>query len=496
MRGRVGFAVVGATLLAGAACSLVVDTTGLEGRAASGSPEAAPADTSASDDAAPGDGGGRAGDGGERPGDASPDGEPCVRAPPDPSVLGSVLRVAVGNGFACAVTTDHAVVCWGQFYRGQFGFVPDSGDWRVSSTSRPLPVAGLGHDMVDVSAGDSHACAIDTGGRVWCWGFNNEGQLGAGEVLPDGGYPDASPQPSRVVSASGVLERAVAIGTGLNHSCALIQGGLVVCWGSNSDGQLGVPGGAGRRSTVAVLSSISPGGGAVDLTAADFCSCAVVQGSPSTVRCAGSNAKGQLGGDPSDSGVAVTMPLPPNATAPVAVAGSFYQSPHTLVLDSAGNVFGTGDNSGGALGAFDSVLPKAIPGLSSSNVVQIATGPTHSCARLREGTVQCLGSNWAGGLGRGFTSMIESDPAYVLAPESGPADGGAADGAARDGGSGGKVPLRGVVQVAVGYGQSCAIVQNACRSDGTVYCWGWNIAGEIGDGTRQDRSLPVRVLSP
>ena len=84
MRGRVGFAVVGATLLAGAACSLVVDTPGLEGSTASGSPEAAPADASASDDAAPGDGGGRAGDGGGRPGDASPDGEPCVGAPPDP----------------------------------------------------------------------------------------------------------------------------------------------------------------------------------------------------------------------------------------------------------------------------------------------------------------------------------------------------------------------------------------------------------------------------
>lgn len=446
------------------------------------------------------DDGGDARDG-SSPSDGAADDAPCVGPDPDPAFLSAATHITVGNGFACAIRAAGDVVCWGQSYRGQFGVTPDGGlgDPNVNRSPKPVLVAGVAN-MTAIAAGDSHVCGIDANAHVWCWGWNSQGQLGNGTVSPGRGTRstngheiiDWDPSPALVQSKSGgLLERAIAISSGLNHSCAIVQGGVVACWGDNRFGQLGEPGGVDASvsqdliEVQAVPSSLARGG-AISVAAGNGCSCAAIDGNPSNVLCAGSNANNQLGGPYQvDAGPPVELSLPPNAAKPSAVVASFYLSSHLAVLDSAGNVFGSGDNSGGALGAFSSTLPAAVPGLSSANVKAVATGPTHTCAILTDGSLQCIGKNQSGELGRGFRSTSENNPDYVEGP-SPPGEIDASDGSR----------LGDVTEVSVGYSQTCAIVKNACRADGTVHCWGFNVVGELGDGTFTSRPRPVRVLAP
>jgi alpha-tubulin suppressor-like RCC1 family protein len=440
---------------------------------------------------APNDGGAAA-----SPLDSSPDGG-CTGPAPDPTLLSDVVHIAVGNGFACAVRGAGSVVCWGQYFRGQLGFTPDGGvGHRMTDfQTRPTPVPGLAN-VTAIALGDSHACAIDASQHVWCWGWNSEGQLGNGEISPTNGTSssavdtvnvDWNPAAALVESKSGgQLARVEAIAAGTDHSCAFVQGGVVACWGNNDQGQLGQPAEAGALAMTAVPSAVALGG-AVSLSAGLGCTCAVIHGTPSTVECVGSNASGQLGATPPGFGVPVAMTLPSSATTPAVVTGSSYLSPHTVVLDVAGNSFGAGDNDGGALGAFANAQPAAIPGLSSGNVVAVTTGPTHTCAILSDGgNVECIGTNGGGQLGRGFVSPAENDPDYVEAP----AAAGAPDVDASDG-----TRLGNVFEIAVGYQTSCAIVRNACRTDGTAYCWGSNYVGQVGDGTTTPHHRPVGVVA-
>jgi alpha-tubulin suppressor-like RCC1 family protein len=77
---------------------------------------------------------------------------------------------------ACALASDQKVYCWGSNLDGQLGF--DTGGQPVPEAS---PVQGL-PDVVHVDASAFSNCAIDEGGGVWCWGKGNEGQLGNGEL--------------------------------------------------------------------------------------------------------------------------------------------------------------------------------------------------------------------------------------------------------------------------------------------------------------------------
>ncbi len=145
---------------------------------------------------------------------------------PTPSVtpfVAGITQVSVGQGRACVLAGGGSVWCW--------------------DSSAPTPVGrggavGESSPYVEVAQGGAHACARRENGSVWCWGRNDFGQLGrttsvttdmtAGEVLFAGARMDA-----------------VAIDSGRDHSCAALRDGRVVCWGSNSNGQLGtwVPGG-------------------------------------------------------------------------------------------------------------------------------------------------------------------------------------------------------------------------------------------------------------
>src|SRR6266550_2679740 len=182
------------------------------------------------------------------------------------------LQVSAGRGYACGIGADHAAYCWGSNEDGQLG----TSD--TARSTRPLPVAGrLSFDSV--SAGWSHTCAVTREGTAYCWGSNAAGQLGNGTTV-------ASRVPVAVVHVHDFLSVTV----GARHTCGRTARGLVYCWGDdfNHQSQLGV-------SDPLTFMSREVFGGIpfVQLDAGDAHTCGVTD--DGSAYCWGRNDDGELG---------------------------------------------------------------------------------------------------------------------------------------------------------------------------------------------------------
>jgi alpha-tubulin suppressor-like RCC1 family protein len=142
------------------------------------------------------------------------------------SLPSSAVNISVGYTHACAVLGDGTVWCWGDDTTGELG------DGTVGSTGAPVAVQNV-TSATKVGAGNGFTCAIvkmgTTGSAVQCWGDNTYGQLG-------GGSPPAPTFPAQV---NGLPSSKIdALAAGYEHVCALADGALY-CWGDDEDGQLG-----------------------------------------------------------------------------------------------------------------------------------------------------------------------------------------------------------------------------------------------------------------
>ena len=184
--------------------------------------------------------------------------------------------IALGHSHSCALLEDGTVKCWGYGDHGQLG----NGAWDDSST--PVSVGSLGAKAIDISVGEYHSCALLEDGAAKCWGSNLHGQLGNGTDTD-------SWTPVPVISL-GAKVTAVALGN--QHSCALLEGGSLKCWGHNYSGQLGkVTGLMGDVRTPELLSSLNTNAAAIAL-GGDH-SCASLK--DGTAKCWGNGFYGQLG---------------------------------------------------------------------------------------------------------------------------------------------------------------------------------------------------------
>ena len=258
-----------------------------------------------------------------------------------------------------------------------------------------------------IALGEGHSCIMLTGGTVKCWGYNLYGQLGNGTL----GSGTDSPTP---VDVSGITT-AASIALGAYHSCALLTDGTVKCWGRDHKGQLG----NGDETTadsatpvdvsgITTATSLAPGG-----SQPNYHSCALLTGG--TVKCWGSGYYGQLGNE----------------------------------------ITGT---------TADSATPVDVTGITTAT--SIAVGGQFSCAVLTDGTVKCWGENIYGQLGNGTTTpQTSTTPVDVSG-------------------------ITTATSIALGHAHACALL-----TDGAVMCWGYNDKGQLGDGTSEtQRSEPVFAL--
>ena len=258
---------------------------------------------------------------------------------------------------------------------------------------------------------------------------------------------------SAPVLLRGMPAPAVAIASGSDYAMALLEDGRVVAWGENSDGQLGNGTTVASRRPVPVKGLRGP---ARAIAAGGQFSLALLE--DGGVVAWGSNRHGALGNGGTESADGSVRVLGLDHGVVAFAAGPA----HSLALLADGSVMAWGFNANGALGDGTTVnrhVPVPVPGLS--RVRAVAPGSGHSLALLDDGSVVAWGWNQDGRLGMNTDCDIQLAPAVVSG-------------------------LPGAVRaLAAGGSHSLALVE-----DGTVYAWGSNLMGQLGDGTTSMTAQP------
>lgn len=295
-------------------------------------------------------------------------------------------------------------------------------------------------DATRISAGAGHALGVRVDGKLWAWGDNRHGQLG------DGSKSDAS---SLLQMALPLDARAVAAGR--YHSVAVTVDGRAWAWGDNSWGQLG----GGSFTDFLVPVEVTGVSGVSEVAAGYFHSVALK--SDGSVWSWGYNREGQLG-----DGTTTTSPRPVRVAALSNVVAVAAGSWHSLALEANGDLWTWGDNEWGQLGLGNTVDARTPQRVSLSGVTRASSRSHHTVAALADGTVWSWGFAAAGQLGIGSVPAPIATPTRILGLPVSPAE-------------------------AVAAGVFHSLVSTA----GGLFGFGDNFDGRLGDGTRNQTSVPV-----
>lgn len=312
--------------------------------------------------------------------------------------LTQVVSIAAGRGHACALTAAGAMYCWGDGLDGALG------DGTTKDRSTPVRVKDLGR-VVSIAVGPGNAfdsCAIVSGGRVECWGYNNQGQLGNGTTTKH-----YLPQPVKGLSS------VVSLGLGVGFSCATKAAGTEFCWGRNELGQLGI-GTTGARHITPVQ---VPGIHQAVTTVVGSSACIVTRSRQ--VRCWGPNYNGELGIGTTDNDVT----RPRTLTALSGVTKLAFGNSFACAL-SGGQAFCWGDNEDGQLGDGTTIgrdTPTAVAGgltklttILASYGDEVSDGDTggmefeYVLTARSDGTAWAWGDNTDGELGNTSVGILGS----------------------------------------------------------------------------------------
>jgi alpha-tubulin suppressor-like RCC1 family protein len=443
--------------------------------------------------------------------------------------LARVRRMHVGGTFACAQLTTGAVQCWGDNSRGQLGTgIASFGEYSPAPKAAPLladaeqivlgntfgcklqagqvscwgmltedlrwshlqPISGIAGTTTYIAAGFDHACALNSSGRVFCWGSNSAGQAQPMEATAE------------LAAAREVILPAPAtqLSLGRTVSCAVLNNQQLWCWGSSLEGLIaGTSPTTGPTAPTQVLlptdESIQELGVGYSLACVRTANQVVCWGAGSApaalslpfmpeslavgdehacasqgtnARCWGRNEYGQLGSaDVAESAVPLVVSgLPSEGRIESLAAGD-----HGTCVSVDGVPYCWGDNQLGQVGIGDLRLrPQTTPHRVASapaNIAQVALTSAFTDSQtcvLASGQVHCMGSNRLGQLGRGSFSDVTPELAPVVGLPAG------------------------IEEVSVGYGFACA------RTSSEVWCWGANDGGQLGNEMPGSQVHPARVM--
>ncbi len=412
-------------------------------------------------------------------------------------------KLTAGWRHTMMIEDDATALAWGDGRYGQLG------DGRWDASRIPVPVVGPDGTgrltgLVAVSAGQHHTLALDQDGRVWAWGNNTFGQLGDGRW----GLDAHSSIPRQVLGpeGQGVLEDVVAVAAGWDHSVALLADGTVWAWGSRCQGQLG----DGRRDSNSWSAVPTPVAGTanepiLDRIVAVACGAfhTLALRDDGTLLSWGGNDEGQLGRGALARrmhrlSLQVPWTAPRQGSWSIALGYTYSDPSHRDVADRVALIDEfDGDPLQVVIEEADATPRTAVSNRQADHVMMRARIGYPTEARLGVPILLDLQEILVGqnlrdddyaeqihlllthretgevvriDLGDGLDLTL-ARPAPVVAPD-------------------GNGRLNDVHQLACGEYHSVAL-----RKDGSVWAWGYNATGQLGNGSRTATAIPVQMAA-
>jgi alpha-tubulin suppressor-like RCC1 family protein len=340
-------------------------------------------------------------------------------------------RYATGGLWLCGYNR------WGQL-----------GNNTTISKSSPIQTIAGGTNWKQVACGYKHLAAIKTDGTLWAWGLNSSGQLG------DNTTADKF-SPVQTITGGTNWKQV----TGGYHTAAIKTDGTLWTWGYNYYGQLGDSTAVTKSSPVQTIA----GGTNWKQVAGGEMHTAAIK-TDGTLWAWGLNSSGQLGDNTTVSKSSPVQTIAGGTNWKQVAAG--YS--HTTAIKTDGTLWNWGRNNNGQLGD-STTTSKSSPVQTiagGTDWKQVACGYYHTTAIKTDGTLWTWGNNNNGQLGDSTLGILKSSPVQTIA-----------------GGTNWK-------QVAAGYNHTTAI-----KTDGTLWTWGNNNNGQLGDSTISHRSSPIQTIA-
>ena len=384
-----------------------------------------------------------------------------------PGAASDNVTFAAIESATCFISVDD-IYCWGYNEYGQIGDGTDG-------LERPTPtLVNLPESKIPVSISEGyghHFCSVMSDGSMYCWGQNWHGQLGVGTRCLGSSYANncngdgGVSNPTLVQLPSGLSAKSVS--TGQSHTCSILSDDRVYCWGKNYNGQLGI----GNSSSVELtpIETLLPAGkAALSVTTGMNHNCAVMD--DFSLYCWGDNDYNATGGSYVSSNswinealTPIEVSIPNNSTISMASAGN----EQTCVITTSGLVYCWGygalvQQSAGSTTLTNTYSPVLV-NLSGIEAVTIGVGDRYACALLSNSNLYCWGNNDEGQIGIGLQIDSLFGPTIVTMPNN-----------------------QSVVAISVSEQHVCALLD-----DNSIVCWGYHggITGIIGTGNHQDSNL-------
>lgn len=372
--------------------------------------------------------------------------------PGSPDTAGTRLAAQTNSSSSYFINRNDSLFAWGNNQYGQLGGTPSS----VDSVASAIPFPSGVTEWLQVAGGQNHTVALGNDGNIYEWGQNNDGQLGNGTTT-NSSTPVTVPMPAGVTYWK-------AIAAGAAHTVAIGSNDTVYAWGQNSFGELG--NGTKTQSGSPVVASLPAGVKPVQVFAGN--NWTMVLASNGALYATGRNANGQLGnGTSTDSDTLAMVNFPTGVTGWLDFAGGGY---HAAAIGNDGNLYtwGSGGNGQLADGGTSNVTSPAKVSMPAgvSGWEAIACGENFTEAVGNDGNLYEAGYSGDGETGNGTHLGTLSTLTIANMP------GGASK----------------YVDVSAGHNHVIAVAGN-----GSLYAWGKNSNGQLGNYYTSNSYVPVLV---
>ncbi|MBI3773341.1 MAG: hypothetical protein HY272_11660 [Gammaproteobacteria bacterium] len=376
--------------------------------------------------------------------------------------------LSLGSTHTCAIKADNTLWCWGNSDYGQMG------GGVTAPVATPQQVASS-VGVKRVASGASHTCAINNSDKLYCWGLNIQGQLGLGSMINTSSPTNITPLAWKQVDS------------GAGHTCGILDdvslGSVIYCGGLNQYGQLGDGTVQSRANLIDKLNfnpPLNPQPTWKQLSTGTNHTCAIRSdaGSTDTLWCWGDNSQLQLG-RPGAATYTYWSPAKESSLANdwqyVSAGGQHTCGIRHNVITGANTLWCWGANSSGQLGNVVAGPPTETPqqeNTAATNWSTVSAGDQHTCA-IKNNTLWCWGDNTYGQIGDNTTNTPVPVPKEVCIDVA-------------------CTHASDWIKVSVGGQHTCGIRHNVITGANTLWCWGNDSKGQLGNGTGGNTLFPYQ----